>query len=113
MFVIGNLLISLGMVLNIIIVTFQILLIARAVLSWVNPDPYNPLVRFITSATDPLIYRVRRWVPPLGMFDLSVLILLLGLIFLDNFLVASMVEGGRRLLRSDYSAPVERGYGEF
>jgi len=55
------------------------IVIARALVSWVNPDPYNPIVRFLHSATDPVLYRLRRLLPFLqaGSFDLSPMALLL------------------------------------
>jgi YggT family protein len=67
------------------------ILIVRAILSWVNPDPYNPIVRFIYSITDPLLYRVRRILPlQFGGFDLSPMILILAIIFLESFLVPTL-----------------------
>lgn len=47
--------------------------IVSALLSWVNPDPYNPIVRFLRNATEPLYWRIRRWLPfvVVGGFDLS------------------------------------------
>lgn len=55
------------------------IVIARALVSWVNPDPYNTIVRFLHSATDPVLYRLRRLLPFLqaGSFDLSPMALLL------------------------------------
>ena len=55
------------------------IVIARALVSWVNPDPYNPIVRFLHRATDPVLYRLRRFLPFLqaGSFDLSPMALLL------------------------------------
>lgn len=54
------------------------IVIARALISWVNPDPYNPIVRFLHSATDPVLYRLRRLLPFLqaGTFDFSPIVLL-------------------------------------
>lgn len=66
---------------------FIFLMFARMILSWVNPDPSNGIVRFLYSSTEPLLDRVRRYVPPIGMFDLSALIVVLVLFFLDRFLV--------------------------
>lgn len=55
------------------------IVIARALVSWVNPDPYNPIVRFLHSATDPVLYRLRRLLPFLqaGAFDFSPIALLI------------------------------------
>lgn len=93
----GNFLIGVGTILHSVVWLAQFLMIARAVLSWVSPDPYNPLVQFIHGTTEPILYHIRRYVPPLGMLDMSVLVALLGLYFLDIFLVQSIVEVGARL----------------
>ncbi|MGD9182532.1 MAG: YggT family protein, partial [Desulfobacterales bacterium] len=72
MFAIRNLLIALATVIDIALVSFMFITIARAVLSWVSPDPYNPIVRFIHNVTEPVLYRIRRKLPLMyGGMDLS------------------------------------------
>jgi YggT family protein len=67
------------------------IVIARAVLSWVNPDPYNPIVRFIHNVTEPVMYRIRTKLPlNFGGIDFSPIIVILGIIFLQNFVVSSL-----------------------
>jgi YggT family protein len=89
----------LGTVLDYALVFYMWLVIARAVLSWVNPDPYNPIVRFIHNVTEPVLYRVRRWLPlGFGGIDFSPLIVLLIIIFLQTFLVKSLMRLAGRLL---------------
>jgi YggT family protein len=73
-----------------VLVLAEIVVIARAVLSWVSPDPYNPVVRIITQLSEPMLYPVRRRVPYLSGVDLSPMIVILVLVFLDNFLVPSL-----------------------
>ncbi len=69
------------------------IIVIRAVLSWVNPDPYNPIVRFITQITEPVMDRVRRWIPLRGMgIDFSPMIILLAIVFLQSFLVPSLMQ---------------------
>ncbi|MCE1226934.1 MAG: YggT family protein [Geobacteraceae bacterium] len=53
---------------------YSYIIIARAVVSWVDPNPYNPLVQFIAKITDPLLNRIRKAVPPIGGIDLSPMI---------------------------------------
>jgi len=65
-------------------------IIARAVLSWVSPDPYNPIVRMINQISEPILFPIRRWVPYLGGIDLSPIIALLAIYFLQTFLVQSL-----------------------
>jgi len=62
----------------------------------VNPDPYNPIVQFLRSATDPLLYRVRRWLPvSFGGIDFSPIIVIVGIVFLQKFLVNSLLDLSR------------------
>jgi YggT family protein len=68
------------------------IVIARAILSWVNPDPYNPIVRFIHNVTEPVLYRIRSKIPiNFGGIDFSPIIVILGVIFLQNFVVNSLL----------------------
>ena len=79
----------LGYVLNI----YMWVVIARAVLSWVSPDPYNPIVRFIHTVTEPVFYQVRRRLPVVfGGIDLSPIVVFLAILFLENFVVGSLQE---------------------
>jgi YggT family protein len=66
------------------------IIIARALISWVNPDPYNPIVSFLYRATEPVLYRIRRVMPDLGGLDLSPLIVILIIYFLKEFVVRSL-----------------------
>ncbi len=91
MFIVSNLLIALAGVLGVVLTLYTYVIIARAILSWVNPDPYNPIVRFLYNATEPILYRVRRTIPSYaGGIDFSPLIVLLGVYFLQSFLVQSI-----------------------
>jgi len=90
MFILGYFLQAVAGVLHILFMTATIVIIARAVLSWVSPDPYNQIVRIIMQLSEPLLFPVRKRVPYLGGIDFSPLIVLLAIMFLDNFLVASL-----------------------
>ncbi len=91
MFVIGYFLQALATVLHYVISAYMLIVIARAVLSWVSPDPYNPIVRFLYSATDPVLYRIRRALPlTAGTIDFTPVILILALVFLDQFVVPTL-----------------------
>jgi len=91
MFIIGNLLKAIAVVLNYVLHFYMWIVIARAVLSWVNPDPYNPIVRFIHNITEPLLYRIRTRLPiDFGGIDFSPIIVILGIIFLQHFVVSSL-----------------------
>ena len=91
MFAIRNLLIALATVIDIALVSLMFITIARAVLSWVSPDPYNPIVRFIHNVTEPVLYRIRRRVPMMfGGMDFSPIAVILIIIFLRIFVVESL-----------------------
>ncbi len=95
MFIFANLLEAVARLLDLVITLYMWMVIIRALLSWVNPDPYNPIVRFLASVTDPILFRIRRYVPPMGGFDLSPLILIFGLYFLESFLVRTLYDFSR------------------
>jgi YggT family protein len=74
------------------------IVIARAVLSWVSPDPYNPIVRFIHQVTEPVLYQIRRRIPvSFGGIDFSPIIVFLAIIFLQRFVVSSLLQMAQTL----------------
>ena len=72
------------------------LILVRALISWVNPDPFNPVVQFLTRVTEPILQPIRRLLPPMGI-DISPIIAFLAIIFLKSFLVATLFDIGMRL----------------
>ena len=91
MYILGNFFDALAAVIQMVLQLYMWIIIARAVLSWVNPDPHNPIVQFIHRLTDPLLYRVRRWIPIHGGgIDFSPIIVILAIIFLQTFLVQTL-----------------------
>ncbi len=98
MFVVSNFLVAIAKILDIALTLYMWIIIARAVISWVNPDPYNPIVRFLHSATDPVLFRIRRRLPLfLGGIDFSPILVILVIIFLKAFLVQSLLQMASRL----------------
>ena len=93
MFLLGNFVSGIAVVLSLILRFYMWIVIARAVVSWVNADPRNPIVRFLYNATEPLMYRVRRTIPAnIGGIDFSPMIVVAGIYFLDAFLVRSLFQ---------------------
>ena len=91
MFILGNLLQATAQVLDIALNLYMWVIIIRALLSWVNPDPYNPIIQFLYSITEPVLYRVRQLIPMSGMgIDFAPLIILLAIVFLQSFVVQSL-----------------------
>ncbi|MFQ5681951.1 MAG: YggT family protein [Candidatus Binatia bacterium] len=98
MFVLANLLTAVAQVLDYILWAYMWIIIARALISWVNPDPYNPIVSFLNNATEPVLSRVRRSFPFFaGGIDFSPLIVFMVIIFLQAFLVRSLFDLARSL----------------
>jgi len=98
MFIIANFLLAVARILDIGLTLYMWIVIARAVISWVNPDPYNPVVRFLHSVTEPVMYNIRRWIPVhYGGIDFSPIIVILVIIFLQSFLVQSLIQMASRL----------------
>ena len=92
MFIIGNFLRAVAVVLNYVLTFYMWIIIARAVLSWVSPDPYNPIVRVIHNVTEPVLYRIRSRIPvDFGGIDFSPIVVILGVVFLQNFVVNSLM----------------------
>lgn len=98
MFVAGNLLYAIAKVLNLALTIYMWIIIARALISWVSPDPYNPIVRFLVSVTEPVLYFIRRKLPiSMGGFDFSPIIAILAIYFLQIFLVDSLMQMAARM----------------
>lgn len=100
MFILGYLLQGIAEVLNIVLYTYLLIVVARALVSWVGPDPWNPLVRFLYQVTDPILDRIRRVLPvSAGGIDFSPIVVMLAVVFLQQFLVNSLLRIARDLVR--------------
>jgi YggT family protein len=97
MLIVGNFLKATANVLMWVLWTYMWIIVARAVISWVGPDPHNPIVQFLNRVTEPVLSRVRRLLPIPGDFDFSPVVVILGLLFLQWFLVDSLRELAWRL----------------
>lgn len=98
MYIISNLLIATAKVLDMVLVLYMWIIIIRSLLSWVNPDPYNPIVHFLYSVTEPVLYRIRQMVPMSGIgIDFSPIVVILAIIFLQSFLVKSLAQFAMQL----------------
>lgn len=91
MFVAGNFLDAVARILDIALTAYYWIIIVRAVITWVNPDPWNPIVQFLQRVTEPVLAPIRRILPTwrLGI-DFSPLVAILALIFIQQFLVGSL-----------------------
>jgi YggT family protein len=92
MYIVGYFLMAAAKVMDVVLLFFMWVVIARAVLSWVNPDPYNAIVRFINKVTEPVLYPIRSKLPiNFGGIDFSPIIVFLVVIFLRTFVVNSLM----------------------
>ena len=99
MYIIGYLLLAIAKVLDVVMNIFLFIVIARAVLSWVSPDPFNPIVRFINNVTEPILYPIRTRLPVhFGGIDLSPIVVFLGIIFIRTFVVNTLMQMSASLL---------------
>lgn len=92
MFIAGNVLKGLAEVLHLALNLYMWIIIARALVSWVNPDPWNPIVQFLERATEPVLSPIRRRLGWQMGIDLSPLLALLAIVFLQYALVESLYE---------------------
>ena len=90
MFLLSNLLLALANLVNLVLEAYFWTIIAGAVLSWVSPDPSNPIVRFLRRVTEPVLRPVRRRLPTGMGLDFSPMVVLLAIYFLKWFLVGSL-----------------------
>ena len=91
MFVVSNFVLALARLLELVINAYIWIIIARAIISWVNPDPYNAIVRFLHRVTEPVLRPIRYRLPTLAMgLDLSPMVVIFVLYFLDWFLVSTL-----------------------
>lgn len=98
MFILGDLIIAIAKILDILLEIYKWIIIIAAIISWVNPDPYNPIVRFLYSVTEPALKPIRRIIGfRLGPIDISPLVAILAIIFVQMFLIKSLIKLGLKL----------------
>lgn len=99
MYVISNLLIAVATILDIGLSIYMWIIIGRAVVSWVNADPYNPIVRFLYNVTEPVLSAIRRRVPvSYSGIDFSPILVILAIVFLRAFVVQTLLQTAHRLV---------------
>lgn len=97
MYVIGNFLNALATLVDLVLSAYMWIIIGRAIISWVNADPYNPIVRFLYEVTEPLLVRIRRLLPFGGGIDFSPMILIVAIMFLRSFIVPTLQQFARTI----------------
>lgn len=96
----GTFVIATAKVISMIINLYTFIILGAVIISWVQPDPYNPIVRFLHSATEPVFARVRKLLPAAlfktGM-DFTPIIVLIALVFIETLLVGTLMDIGAQL----------------
>lgn len=96
--VLGDLILAIANILDIVLDIYKWIVIIAALISWVNPDPYNPIVRFLHSVTEPVLRPIRKIIGyRLGPIDISPLIVILVIIFTQMFLIKTLIKFGYKL----------------
>lgn len=91
MFVVNNFMMAIAQLIDFVLTAYMWIILGRAVISWVSADPHNPIVRFLYEATEPVLSRIRRFVPmSFGGLDFSPMILILGIMFVQSFVVQTL-----------------------
>jgi YggT family protein len=96
MFVARELLLAIAWLVEYLLWAYMWVLIIRALISWVNPDPWNPIVQFLYRITEPVLRPIRQRLPMTGI-DFSPIIVILAIMFLQRFLVPVFVQAAYRL----------------
>lgn len=97
MFVAGNVLTAVATILDYVLWLYMWVIIARALISWVNPDPWNPIVQFLNRVTEPVLAPIRRWIGVRIGMDVSPIIVILIITFLQIAIVQSLKEFAMRI----------------
>jgi YggT family protein len=101
MFVMGNLIRAVAAVIDILLEVYIFIIIGAVLVSWVNPDPYNPIVRFLRQATDPVLNRIRRVLPGFlaggSGIDFSPFVAMVLIYFIRIFAIDSLAQAASRL----------------
>jgi len=98
MFVMSNFLVAIANILSMVLTLLYWAIIIRVLISWVNPDPWNPIVQMLSRITDPILVPIRNALPFLSMgLDFSPIVAILGIYFTRSFLVQTLIDIAVRL----------------
>ena len=99
MFILSNFLVAAARILDILLTILYWFILIRALISWVSPDPNNPIVQFLYKTTEPILYPIRKILPLGSRFgiDISPIIAFLAIMFLKSFLVRMLIDLALRL----------------
>lgn len=91
----GNIVVALLQVIDSLLSIYMYIILAAAVVSWLNLSPYNPAVKFLHAATEPVLRPIRRHLPLWGGVDFSPLVAIFAIVIIKKLLVAAMINSAR------------------
>ena len=93
-FVLGNFLLTVAGILDSLLTVYSIVVLVACLVTWVNADPYNPIVRTLRVLTEPVFYRIRKWLPFvfIGGLDLSPIVLIIAIQLIKGVVVQSLYQ---------------------
>ena len=98
MFVLGIALEQIARLVDLLAWLYFMILLGRVICSWVQADPFNPIVRFLWTTTEPVLAPIRRVIPPIGGLDFSVLVaIVIVQIGIQGFLVRTLLSAAAHL----------------
>ncbi len=99
MYLIGNILFTLAQIISTLLTVYSYILIGAVILTWVNPDPYNVIVRTLRNLTEPVFYQIRKYLPftMAGGFDFSPIVALIAIQFINGAIIKSIMQFAIRL----------------
>lgn len=97
MFILSNFLTAVAHVVSTILTILYWLILVRALISWINLDPFNPIVQFLYNTTEPILRPIRRLLPSQLGIDISPIIAFLAIMFLRSFLVKTLIDISMRI----------------
>lgn len=98
MFIFGDPIIAIATIIDYLLELYKWIIIISALISWVNPDPYNPIVKFLYSVTDPVLRPIRRFIGyRLGPIDISPLVVIVAIMFIQLAIIKPLMKFGHML----------------
>ncbi len=97
MFILSNFINAIAAILDAVLQIYFWVIIVQAIISWVNPDPWHPIVRFLNRATEPVLGPIRRYLPRGWGLDFSPMVALLAIYFARIFVIGSLMDFARSI----------------
>jgi YggT family protein len=98
MLIVGNLVLAVANIADMLLEIYKWIIIIAALISWVSPDPYNPIIRFLRNVTEPVLRPIRRlFGNRLGPVDISPIVVILSILFIQMVLIRSLIEIGIKI----------------